>query len=354
MVPLRPNPTALKGLLASTKAGPQFEEHEKTAATFLAACPATLSPNIVWREHHGGRKYPCVVPGYSGPLVTGENTFKAARRSSGAASSVLLSSIPRELRPAFVAPKGHLYIDVDIDRCFPVLLATLARDEVLLAASLGDLHQTAGDEMAPHLLPAERRRLGKLFNNSVVGGISPSGWHQKLKSMGHRFSLAQATAMHSAWWGRFERATLFRDRWSELHRAAAKANQPLRVELPTGRAFTFDKGFVRGQARREKWKNISDSERRLEAAMRTTFSSVFRGVESVILDRALQLIYPLRNRGLRLVLPLYDGALFQAPEADAETLANDVRQACLLALTQVGVPAGVSCETRAAWGEIRR
>ena len=170
-----------------------------------------------------------------------------------------------------------------------------------------------------------------------------------------RYGNGAYTQMIGGWWSRFARARDFLEAWLQLHQGAALANAALGIRLPDGRRFSFDKGVVRGVAKRPKWVHIKDPQRRLTASMRTTFSSIFRGVESVILDRALQLIYPLRTHGLRLVAPMYDGALLQAPEASAEALTSEVRRAFLLALTEVGVPAGVSCEIRAAWGEgVRR
>ena len=78
-------------------------------------------------------------------------------------------------------------------------------------------------------------------------------------------------------------------------------------------------------------------------------SSILRGMEGILLDRALQLIHPLRSEGLRMVLPVYDGVLLQVPENKAEVLAEEVRAAFARTLFEAGVVAQVSTAVRPTW-----
>jgi hypothetical protein len=308
--------------------------------------PSPLPLSLVVREREGGRRYPFYIPRYRGPRVVGEAAYRAA---SATAPRVLLSAIPRIDRHCFPAPPGRRYVLADIDRCFPVLLATVAQDEELLAAARSDLHQEAGDTLAPRLPAAERRRLGKRFNNAVIGLITPNGWQRHLRGAGILTTLAEAQAMHDRWWARFARARAFRDAWLEMHASAAAANRPLRIVYPDGRPYSFDAATVRGVARRPRWAHLVEPQARLDASARTTFSAIWRGVEGLVLDEALHRLYELRGQGLRLVLPLYDGLLLEAPDGSTDLLCAHVADAVGAALRAVGVPAGVTVNASTTW-----
>ena len=179
LAPLAPAPGALRSLLADSEA---------VVCPVLDALPASLPISVVRREREGGRRYAYHRPG-------SERQFRALPP----VSSLLLPAIPGRVRQAFVAPSGQRYVVADIDRCFPTLLATVARDRGLLEAVRRDLHQEAGDAMAPDLPADQRRRLGKRFNSALVGLVSPAGWHRKLREFDVAGSIDDARRMHDAW-----------------------------------------------------------------------------------------------------------------------------------------------------------
>jgi hypothetical protein len=345
LVPLRPDLVALRALVDAWSADPDADRRRAPAVAWLRSLPAVVSISVVRREREGGRRYAYHIPGYRGPVVASEREFRRLERTP----RVLLPALPRRLRAAFPAPPGHSYILVDVDRCFPVLLATVADDATLLAAAARDFHQDAGDAMAPHLPPAQRRRIGKLFNNAVVGLITPHGLHAAIRRAGIQTTLEQAAGQHARWWARFPAARLLRDTWVADHRRAAADNRPLAIRYADGRTYTFDAGTVRGTALRPRWAHLRSPASRLQATIRTTFSALWRGAEGTLLDRWLQLLYPLRGRGLRLVLPMYDGLLLQAPTPAAEALAESAHDALVRALADVGVPATAAVEIRPDW-----
>ncbi len=317
------------------------------ALATLRAGGRPLPMSVVVREVEGGRRYAFHVPGYAGPRVVSPRAFP--RRVRGL-DRLLLPAIPRRDRWALCAAAGQRYVLADIACCFPTLLGTVADDEDLLAACRGDLHQASGDVLAPHLAAVDRRRLGKAFDNAIVGLVSPSGWLEQLRELGMEASLADARRMHARWWARFARARDFRDTWVALHRDVAAANRPLRLVYPDGRPCTFDAATVRGLPPRPRWTHLRTPEARRAAATRTTFSAIWRGVEGLILDEALHRLTPLGHAGLRLVVPLYDGLLLQAPVDAVEALSDQVRAALLDALAAVGVPARVTVSIAPAWG----
>lgn len=333
LAPLQPA-SCLCGLLdASVPPGPLWRLSGRVPVSF------------VYREREGGRRYAFFAPGYHGPRLP---TVREYRAMAGA--RLLLPAIPRAARSAFPAPPGHRYITVDVDRCFPTLLAAVAQDEELLAAVRQDLHQEAGDIMAPHMTRRARRQVGKLFNNAVVGLISPAGWHRELHRQGHHVPADEALRMHMRWWARFAGARRFRDAWERFQRHAAEHNRPLRIVYPDGRPYTFDAATVRGAARRPRWTGITEPAQRLNASIRTTFSAIWRGIEGAVLDQALHRLHKLRERGLRLVLPMYDGLLLQAPTDAADGLAGCARAELLAALHDVGIPATVTVTVCSTWG----
>ena len=80
-------------------------------------------------------------------------------------------------------------------------------------------------------------------------------------------------------------------------------------------------------------------------------SSLWRAVEGAVLDLTLSLLQPVQAAtGLRLVLPMYDGALFAVPEQGADLGRRCVEAAFSTALAAAGVAAGVTAEVRPRWG----
>lgn len=344
LVALRPDRAALGSLVDAWCAEDGARGHA-SAVTWLRTLPDVLAISLVRREREGGRRYAFHIPGYRGPVVVSERRF----RELGRRPRHLLPAIPRRVRPAFSAPPGHCYIVIDINRCFLVLLATVANDDALLAAAAGDFHQQAGDAMAPHLTPTQRRRVGKLFNNAVVGMITPHGLQEALRRAGIATTPQQAAQLHDRWWASFVAARRLRDAWIAGQKHLAEEGRPLAIRYPDGRTYTFDAATVRGAAPRPRWAHLRSPSQRLDAATRTTFSALWRGVEGTIIDQWLRLLHPLRRQGLRLVLPMYDGLLLQAPTPVASHLAQSAHAALRRALTDVGVPATATCTIQAAW-----
>ena len=129
----------------------------------------------------------------------------------------------------------------------------------------------------------------------------------------------------------------------------AAGGQALALCYPDGRRYTFDAATVRGAARRPAWVHITQPHQGLAAAFRTSFSAIWRGIEGAILDEAIHRIHALRPRGLRLVLPIYDGLLLQVPVAHATELADLVEAALHEAMCAVGLSGGATVRVASTW-----
>jgi hypothetical protein len=127
----------------------------------------------------------------------------------------------------------------------------------------------------------------------------------------------------------------------------------LAIRYPDGRRFTFDAATVRGAAHRPGWAHLASREDRLLASIRTTFSAIWRGLEATILDEALHRLQALRQDGVRLVLPMYDGLLLTAPIEAAQTAVEQVGQALSGAMAAVGVPGHATVQVAPTWAGAR-
>lgn len=354
--PLHVDHGALEAVLADWRADLPIDAEERArqaaAASLLvdaATRGASITFNALSRKKQGGRRYAFKVPGYSGPLILSQRGYKNLARPR-----VLLQAVPRALRPAVTPPPGLVFIDADIDRCFLAIAAALTGDVKLQADLADDIHQRVGDVLAAGAPADRRRKLGKLVNNALVGGQTAYGLRQTLDEAGVHtgagagVGYTTASKVRELWWARYP---AFRDFVAELHgavRGRAASRQGFHVEAPDGRVFRFDRHELRG------WKKgnaPTDARLGIEAAARTVTSAVFRAIEGAILDRALQLMQPGSTQiGLRIAVPMYDGALFVVPADKAQERRALVSWAFRQALGDVGVVAGVSCDVRPRWG----
>ncbi|MES2641031.1 MAG: hypothetical protein V4850_16190 [Myxococcota bacterium] len=298
----------------------------------------SVSFNLAHREYRGGRTYCFYHPDRDGLDVT---TGGYLRESDD--PRVHLQAVPRAVRHLLLPPPEHVLVNVDIKSCFLAAAAALTGDPVLRADLDQDVHQLWGDHLVPELDREGRKGIGKLFNNALIGGMTEFGVARAFEERGVRVTVDRARAATAEWWSRYSRFADLRLHVWAMHERHRRARSAMWIEAPDGRMFHFDTRALDGTDRHE-----ADP---IGGARRSTFSSLFRAVEGCVLDRALALVaaegYKL---GVRLVVPMYDGALFAVPERYGGCGKALVGGAFRQALLDVGVPARLDLELRRAWG----
>jgi hypothetical protein len=153
-----------------------------------------------------------------------------------------------------------------------------------------------------------------------------------------------AFRIHAQWWARYPTFKAWVEWFHGIlsHHAAAKRG--LHISDPTGRVFSFCSAEVHG------WKLDLD-ELDAEGGARSILSSLWRAAEGAILDRALLLLHTDGRvpPDLRLCVPMYDGALFCVPRAQAREGQERVEFAFDKALSEANVHTKVTIKTGECW-----
>lgn len=293
---------------------------------------STVFYNCTSREEHGGRRVAWFVPGHTG---------RAALSGSGAAAiksgpHYQLQAIPRVLRPAFRAQPGRVLVDVDLESAFAAAAAAVTRDPQLTEDVALGVHQIVGDLLAgSDGTPERRRRLGKLVNGTMLCGGTWSTIRDAYAEVGVNVSATPDTQWAGAWewWrARYNVLTAWMDSW---HARCLGTRTGLTVTRVDGGRFSFSPAELNGGA--AKYTSFHEGAGRQLAAYRSTLSAIWRAVESPILDRALVLTADRAGRDVRLVLPMFDGALFEVDQHRGYERAGELRRAFNDAARESGV-----------------
>jgi len=139
------------------------------------------------------------------------------------------TQIGREIRRAFVAPKGRVLIGADYSQIELRLLAHLSQDEGLIEAFRAgeDIHRAVAAQIhgvEPDAVTDEQRSGAKMVNFGIVYGITPFGLARRLG-----VSNEEATAIIDGYRKRFSGITTF------LAECVAKAEADGYVETMLGR-----------------------------------------------------------------------------------------------------------------------
>jgi hypothetical protein len=326
--------------------GPQADVEARTIVGLLRYLAEggvnSLTYSCTSREHHGGRRMFWFVPDYRGGIVLsgrGEEKIRGRR--------YLLQAIPKVLRPAFLAPAGFLFVDVDIKMAHMVAAAALTRDQQLLADLDADMHQACGDVVMPQAPdPAKRRGVGKITNSLMLCGGGWAALQHEWASHGVRLDEVTAATAWGRWWSGYPVLASLRDTW---WMRGYLTQHGLKVIRPDGTRFSFAPSDLHGQGH-PLYADRGGRGARHAAAFRSSFSALWRAIESSVLDRALGLVYAMCGHGVRLCLPMYDGALFLVPENGAEGFAELLCDAFEQAAREAGLVARAEATTRRRWG----
>jgi DNA polymerase-1 len=241
-----------------------------------------------------------------------------------------------QIRQAFVAGPGKVFISGDYSQIELRLLAHLSEDPILLQAfSEGeDIHrQTAAEVFGlhPEFVSPEMRRQAKVINFGIVYGMSAFGLAKQL-GVGQR--LAQD----------------FINRYFERHR---RVKQYLADIVETAR----QKGWVTTLwGRRRPIPHLHSSNRNLrQEAERSAMNTPLQGSAADLIKKAMLAVEAqLKAQGLsaRLLLQIHDELLLEAPENELSATIPGLRTA-MEGVATLKVPLLIDIFTGKNWGGMK-
>ncbi len=240
-----------------------------------------------------------------------------------------------QLRQAFVAPPGRVFLCADYSQMELRLLAHFSQEPVLLKAfnEQVDIHrQTAAVvfDIHPELVTAEMRRQAKVVNFGIIYGMSAFGLAKQLGA-GTRL------------------ANEFIQRYFANHpRVKAYQEDTLEQARRQGWVTTL-------WGRRRQIPQINSSNRILrQEAERSAINTPLQGTAADIIKKAMiQVDSALKNAGLsgEMLLQLHDELLLEVPLTELADTAGIVRR-IMEGVVELRIPLRVDLRQGRSWGEM--
>ena len=226
---------------------------------------------------------------------------------------LMLSSLSKELRATIDPGAGREMLDFDMKTANLSILAAVSKDDAMSEWLKGDAHQSTGDLLlkGQNLTAKQRRKIGKVVNNSMVAGAGVYWLKGKLEEFGVRLTYRQAESLHNAWWDRFPEAQAFRANHQSMIAEKVANGDSHSLRWYGQQMFYFDAELLSGQRGEKGWPE--SIEKRQEKAERSAFTALLRAYESMIMDHVL---IEAKRLGADLICPMFDGALFAIPSQD--------------------------------------
>jgi DNA polymerase I len=240
-----------------------------------------------------------------------------------------------QVRQAFVAPRGRVFLSADYSQMELRLLAHFSQDPTLLQAfqEQVDIHrQTAGVvfNIHPELVSPDMRRSAKVVNFGIIYGMSPFGLARQLG-----VSTRVAHDFIQRYFAKYFRVKAY------LEGTIEQARQQGWVTTLLGR--------------RRQIPQINSPNRILrQEAERAAINTPLQGTAADIIKKAMvQLESALQERGLsgEMLLQIHDELLLEVPELELAAIAKLVRQV-MENVVQLQIPLEVDLRTGQNWGEM--
>ena len=279
------------------------------------------------RRRFKSYQYPLSAVKTDGLLHFGEWTRTPARRIYPLSGAI---NIAKKIR-SHVAPSGphRVFVDADYSNAHMRIAAVRSKDTALLAAfdTGSDCYDTLGAAVFPAVTDRKAVRSAmKLSALSLINGGESGLIAEYLKGLSND-PAKDARALIAHWNATFPDLAAYIGDQFEAVRAAGGSS--FEVETLTGRKVRIDH---RGNPR-------------------TVLSALWTVVEAEALDFALYMLpNEIEPSQGRLVLPMYDGLLLDAPRSKARAVAAAVKGVMEAAMEQAGVPGvAVKVEARERW-----
>ena len=271
-----------------------FREVAKLKSTYVDAFPSLVAPD--------------------GRLHT---RFHQAVAATGRLSSASpnLQNIPirteqgRQIRRAFVAPKGRTLVVADYSQIELRVLAHIAKEPALIEAFRAgeDIHATTAAAVfgvAAALVTSEQRRAAKVINFGIMYGMSAFGLSQNLK-----ISKAEAERFIEAYLDRYGAVREYMDSTIE------SAKQNGKVETLYGRIRRLPDINSRNHNLRENAKRMA-----INARIQGTAADLLK-LAMIRVDRRLSREQP----ESKLLLTVHDELVLEVPDGDVAAVSDLVR-----------------------------
>jgi DNA polymerase-1 len=284
------------------------------------------------------------LPGLVNPKTGRVHTsFNQTRTTTGRLSSSEpnLQNIPvrgemgKEVRQAFIAPRGSLLLSADYSQIDLRALAHLSQDKSLLDAFRHDedIHRATAAQVFgvdPGKVTPEMRRTAKTVNFGVIYGMSDYG-------------LEQATGLSR------EEAAAFINAYFEKYPGVKQYLESTKEEAR-------QKGYVQTiLGRRRAIPEINHSNRQLrEAAERMAINMPVQGTSADIIKVAMiNLDREMAKRQLesKMLLQVHDELIFEVPKDEVDEMKKLVPELMSSAI-KLSVPLKVDVKTGPNWGEM--
>jgi DNA polymerase-1 len=278
---------------------------------------------------------PRVVDARTGRIHT---TYEQAVAATGRLSSrdPNLQNIPirtalgREIRSAFVAPKGHVILSADYSQVELRLLAHLSGDPKLLEAfrTGEDVHVRTASlifDVAPEAVTKEMRGQAKTINFGVIYGMGESALAKQIS-----VSRQDAARFIDAYFARYDGVRTFMDE------TVKKAGQGEAVRTLLGR--------------RRFLPNLHSANRGLRAeAERVAKNTPIQGTAADLMKLAMvklgrEPVMP----GVKMILTVHDELVFEVPEGMEREAGEKIREAMASAM-KLDVPLVVDVGSGPNW-----
>jgi DNA polymerase-1 len=257
------------------------------------------------------------------PLISSGGRLHTRLSQAGAATGRLSSSHPnlqnipvrtelgREIRAAFVAPKGHVLLSADYSQIELRLLAHFSQDPVLEAAfrNREDIHSRTAHEVfgiPPPLQTPDHRRVAKVINFGIVYGLSAFGLAQELS-----INQKEAARFIAAYFERYPDVKRYLEtQIDEVRRAGFTRTLFGRIRpIPE---INAPQPSLRGFAERTA----------VNTPLQGTAADIIK-LAMIDIDRQLQE----KNFQSRMILQIHDELLFEVPQDELPRLPKLVRHA---------------------------
>jgi DNA polymerase-1 len=298
-----------------------YRQLSKIKSTYIDALPSLINPQT-------GRVH---------------TSFNQTRTATGRLSSSEpnLQNIPirgemgREVRRAFIAPRGSYLLSADYSQIDLRALAHLSQDDSLTSAFRQDedIHSATAAQVfgveAERVTP-EMRRVAKTVNFGVIYGMSDYG-------------LEQASGLSR------EEAAAFINAYFEKYPG-------VKQYLETTKAEAREKGYVQTiLGRRRAIPEINHSNRQLrEAAERMAINMPVQGTSADIIKVAMiNLDREIAKHQLKskMLLQVHDELIFEVPQAEVDQMRRMVPELMTSAIS-LSVPLKATVKTGLNWGEL--